>query len=81
VLIERDGFVAQLADEQVLLLDFFFKGERAVELFLGGSDGCLCGGGGVGGELDLFAEVVELGFVGFDGLFEFLSSYCALLAW
>jgi len=39
MLVQGHGFVAQFADEQVLLLDFFFEGERAVELFLGGGDG------------------------------------------
>lgn len=64
VLVEGDGLVAQFADEQVFFFDFFFKGERALELFLRGFDGGTRGGGGGFGGLDLFAEIGELGFVG-----------------
>lgn len=64
VLVQRDGLVAQFADEQVLFFDFFFKGEGALELFLRGFNGGARDGGGGFGGLDLFAEIGELGFVG-----------------
>jgi hypothetical protein len=63
MLVQRHGFVAQFADEQVLLLDLFLKRQCTLELLLRAGE---CGlgdfGGGFGG-LDLFAELVDLGFV------------------
>jgi hypothetical protein len=41
--IQSDGFVAELADEEVLFFDLLFEREGSFELFLRGLDGCFCG--------------------------------------
>ena len=49
VVVEDDGFVAQLADEQVLLFDFLLEGQGSLELLLRGLELVVgigeCGGG------------------------------------
>jgi hypothetical protein len=63
MLVQRYGFVAQFTDEQVLLLDLFLKRQCTLELFLRVGEcglGGFCGGFG---SFDLFAELVDLGFV------------------
>ena len=72
--------MAEFANEQVLLFDLFFKGQGALEIFLRlvqggfGRGVCLFGG------LDLFPEIVDLRFVGFDRLFEFSFPHCRMVS-
>lgn len=76
MLIQRDRLVSQLADQQVLFLDFLLKGQRPFQLLLGGLESRLRCGGGLFRGLYLLAKLLRLGLMRLDHVAEFRLALC-----
>ena len=72
VVIQDDGFVAEFADQEVLLLDFLLEGCCSFEVLLQCVELGVIRMGRVFGSLELFPELFKLGLGVFDHLSELL---------